>query len=171
MTGEPESENPSSQPRPGTQSGGEEPEQPEGRPGSIFLRAAAVLLDSAIIVVIAAAILSGGSIDGRTGLALYLGGSAIYYIGFVLAISATPGKIAMGLFIADQKGDKAEPDKVILRYLVLFVGAIAFGIGTIISIIMVLIDPQRRALHDRIAGTIVLAGRPPLEELRRDRFQ
>ena len=81
---------------------------------------------------------------------------------------ATPGKIAMGIHVADKDGGRPRPDSVILRYVVLLAGALPFGIGTIVSILLVASDrEQRRALHDRIAGTRVLDGRPPIEEWRR----
>lgn len=136
------------------------------KPGSLFLRAIAILLDSAIIFVLAVVIVGPDDLDRGAGLAFYMAGWAVYYIGFTTAMSATPGKIAMGLYVASKTGDRARPDSVILRYVVMMAGALPFGIGTIVSILMVVTDPQRRALHDRIAGTLVLDGRPPLEQWR-----
>ena len=137
------------------------------KPASLLLRGLAILLDSAIILIVAVVIVGADDLGHGTGLAFYMAGWAVYYIGFTMATSATPGKIAMGLHVASKNGGKPQPDSVILRYVVMMAGALPFGIGTIVSILMVLTDPQRRALHDRIAGTLVLDGRPPLEEWRR----
>ena len=149
-----------------------EPNPPDAarqpKPGSLVLRAIAILLDSAIIFIIAIIVVGGDNLGHGSGLAFYLGGWAVYYIGFTTVAAATPGKVAMGLHVAGKDGKRAQPDSVILRYVVLMAGALPFGIGTIISIVMVLTDPQRRSLHDRIAGTLVLDGRPPLEEWKRE---
>lgn len=136
------------------------------RPGSVFLRGVAVMLDSAIIFILAVVIVGPDDLSRGAGLAFYMAAWAVYFIGFTLAMSATPGKIAMGLYVAGRTGRRARQDSVILRYVVLMAGALPFGIGTIVSILMVLTDPQRRSLHDRIAGTLVLDGRPPLEQWR-----
>jgi uncharacterized RDD family membrane protein YckC len=137
------------------------------KPASLLLRGVAVLLDSAIIFIVAVVIIGPGNLGRGAGLALYMAGWAAYYIGFTATMGATPGKVAMGIHVAGKDGGKPQPDSVILRYVVLMAGALPFGVGTIISILLVLTDPQRRSLHDRIAGTLVLDGRPPLEEWRR----
>jgi uncharacterized RDD family membrane protein YckC len=139
-------------------------EQPQ--PASLLLRGIALVLDMVILFILAVVIIGMDEVETRTGLAFYLIGWSVYYIGFTAVLSATPGKVAMGLHVADKTGSRARLDSVILRYVVLMAGALPFGIGTIVSIGLVLTDPQRRALHDRIAGTLVLDGRPPLEEWR-----
>jgi uncharacterized RDD family membrane protein YckC len=131
------------------------------RPASVVLRAVALVLDSAIIFLIALVLIGAENLGHGLGLAAYLTGWAAYYIGFTAGMGGTPGKIAMGMHVASKTGGRAQPDTVILRYVVMLIGALLFGIGTIISILMVLTDPQRRSLHDRIAGTLVLDGRPP----------
>ncbi len=140
------------------------PTQP--KPASLLLRGMALFLDMVILFILAVVIIGLKNVESRTGLAFYLVGWSLYYIGFTMGFAATPGKIAMGIHVASKTGGKAQPDSVILRYVVLMAGALPFGIGTIVSILMVLTDPQRRALHDRIAGTLVLDGRPPLEAWR-----
>jgi uncharacterized RDD family membrane protein YckC len=137
------------------------------KPASLILRGIAILLDSAIIFILAVVIVGTDDLGHGTGLAFYMAGWAVYYIGFTAALGATPGKVAMGIHVASKTGSKPQPDSVILRYVVLMAGALPFGVGTVVSIFLVLTDPQRRSLHDRIAGTLVLDGRPPLEEWRR----
>jgi uncharacterized RDD family membrane protein YckC len=139
----------------------------EPKPASLVLRAIAILLDSAIIFVVAIIVVGPDNLNHGAGLAAYLGGWALYYIGFTVVAGATPGKMAVGIHVAGKDGGRPQPDSVILRYVIMMAGALPFGIGTIISMLMVISDPRRRALHDRIAGTLVLDGRPPLEEWRR----
>jgi uncharacterized RDD family membrane protein YckC len=139
------------------------------KPASLVLRGIAILLDSAIIFILAVVIVGPDDLGHGAGLAVYMTGWAVYYIGFTLVVSATPGKMAMGIHVASKTGGKPSPDSVILRYVVLMAGALPFGVGTIISIFMVLTDPQRRSLHDRIAGTLVLDGRPSLEAWREEK--
>jgi uncharacterized RDD family membrane protein YckC len=109
-------------------------------------------------------------VDDRTIIALFLVTTAIYNIGFVVARSATLGKTVMGIYIGDREGRAVTPDTAILRYLVIGVpsalGVVsvplsfaAFGL-TVVSFSLLLMDPQRRTIHDRIAGTLVLAGTP-----------
>lgn len=137
------------------------------KPASLLLRALAILLDSLIIFVLAIILVGSDNLNHGAGLAAYLGGWSLYYIGFTMLAGATPGKMAVGIHVAGKDGGRPQPDSIILRYVIMMAGALPFGIGTIISILMVISDPRRRALHDRIAGTLVLDGRPPLEEWRR----
>jgi uncharacterized RDD family membrane protein YckC len=126
--------------------------------GSAWLRVSAVLVDAAIVVLIDLALataMSGGGTSERTALAVFLVVSAVYQIGFWTALSATPGKMLMGLYVADKSGGRITPDKAILRYLVLLIGG-AVGIGHVISLVLIFVDPKRRAIHDRVAGTLVL---------------
>ena len=141
------------------------------KPGALVLRAIAVVIDSAIIFLVAVVIIGRDELGHGAGLALYLSGWAAYYVAFTATMGATPGKIAVGLHVASRTGGRPALDSVILRYIVMLVGALLFGIGTIVSTLMVVTDPQRRSLHDRIAGTLVLDGRPPIEEWRRQEEQ
>ena len=88
--------------------------------------------------------------------------AAVYNVAFLATRSATPGKMAMGLYVGDAQGRPLAPDAAVLRYLVQVVGGLLFGIGTLVSLVLVLVDPQRRAVHDRVARTRVFLGRPDL---------
>lgn len=97
---------------------------------------------------------------------------AVYTIGFTALLSATPGKMVLHLYVGNSDGRPIHLDRVVafkaagLRYLGL--GAIfdlaalmnpsLAWISTLIvavSVVMVLRDSRRRALHDRLAGTQV----------------
>src|SRR5690349_5179475 len=90
----------------------------------LLLRTCAVLIDMAIVGVIGIALLAaaGEGSPSRPAYAAVMISIAIYYIGFTAAISASPGKIATGLYIADRRGARIRPDTAILRYVVYLAG-------------------------------------------------
>ena len=130
----------------------------------LLLRAGAFIIDAAILALIGLALtfavadpdeLSDPANTERGVLVLLMVSGALYHIGFLAGMSATPGKLAMGLYVGDKQGLRLRPDTAILRYLI-FLAANALLVGTFVSLMLVLIDRQRRALHDRVAGTLVL---------------
>jgi uncharacterized RDD family membrane protein YckC len=102
--------------------------------------------------------------DGQT-IALMLVTQAAYHGAYLIWRSATPGKMALRIYVAYPDGAKVRPDTAILRTLVLVVES-AVPFGTIVSGLVMLLDGEKRSIHDRIAGTVVLRGRPeaPLRE-------
>lgn len=135
------------------------PDNPQQPYPSFFARAAAFLIDWAIVLLLSMfiAFSTADGIESRTPIALVV--LSLYEIGFLIAIGATPGKMALRMHVAGPGGQRLDPDKIILRYLVFLVGNLLI-VGIAISVALILTDPQRRALHDRIANTRVLPGRP-----------
>ena len=84
---------------------------------------------------------------------------AIYAIGFVSALRATPGKLALGMRIVRADGQPLLPDTAILRYLVVFVGNLLLEVEFIVSVFLMINDPARRTIHDRVARTLVVRPR------------
>jgi uncharacterized RDD family membrane protein YckC len=126
---------------------------------SFVARAAAFLLDWAIVLVLAAILadISAADDTGRVIIAVTV--LALYHIGFLNGMSSTPGKMALRLHVCDAAGKRLEPDRAVTRVFVFLLTAITlFGIP--VSAAMLLLDPERRSLHDRIAGTRVRVGRP-----------
>ena len=126
---------------------------------SFFARTGAFLIDWAVILLLAAFLNLAAAADDTGRLVIFLIVLSLYEIGFHLAIGATPGKMALRMHVAGPDGERPDPDRIILRYLVFFLSML-FIVGIPISAFMVLTDPQRRALHDRVAGTRVHYGRP-----------
>ena len=100
-------------------------------------------------------------------------------MGFLLLWSATPGKRLMGMYVAGGDAGRVRPLNAALRvaaFHFFFVGLFfaedvglrtlgwVFPLIMLTSLAMVVTDEQRRALHDRIAGTRVLRGRAPSRE-------
>jgi uncharacterized RDD family membrane protein YckC len=103
----------------------------------------------------------------------------VYEWGFLVLWSATPGKRLLSMYVAGEDGRGVRPLNAALRvaaFHLFFAGfffADDIGLRTmgwifllvvLTSVAMVATDPQRRALHDRIAGTRVLRGRAPKQD-------
>ena len=65
---------------------------------------------------------------------------------------ATVGKIAMGLTVADEQGNRISFQRAAMRYLAKYLSATIFMIG----FIMVAFTEKKQGLHDKIANTVVL---------------
>jgi uncharacterized RDD family membrane protein YckC len=64
----------------------------------------------------------------------------------------TPGKMLMGVRVVVRDGGEIGYGRAFLRWVGYFIALLPFGLG----LIMVLIHPQRRGLHDLWAGTSVV---------------
>jgi len=155
----------------------------EAEAAPIGRRAFAFLIDAmmqAILLMVMAAIFSDLAFAERAIVAGLLIVSASYSIGFIGFTSSTPGKMAMGMWVSDPAGKRVLPDRAILRYLVialpnltllgvlrdevmlsLIAWAVVTGVLLALNAIFLMRDEYKRMLHDRIAGTRVIAGRPP----------
>ena len=69
---------------------------------------------------------------------------------------ATLGKMAMRLRVTDLEGKRLSLSHATARYFAKYLSVLTLGIGYL----MVGFDEQKQGLHDRIAGTLVLRGRP-----------
>jgi len=85
-------------------------------------------------------------------------GGAIFYAAYAVLTSlylegATPGKIALGLKVIDERGNLPEPGSLILRYsLAYWASWFIAGIGFLLAAT----DIRKQALHDKIAKTYVV---------------
>jgi uncharacterized RDD family membrane protein YckC len=71
---------------------------------------------------------------------------------------ATLGKRLVGIQVADHDGGRLGFARAVARAIAKF-GVHLGGWLTPVSVVMILLDKRRRALHDAIAGTVVLRGR------------
>lgn len=128
-----------------------------------WIRVAATLIDTLLLLVIILPInLSVYGRDYLESTALVAGPvdflvswvfPAIAIILFWMYRAATPGKMAVGLRIADARtGQNASTSQLIGRYFAYFVSLIAIGLG----FLWVAWDPRKQGFHDKLAGTIVL---------------
>jgi uncharacterized RDD family membrane protein YckC len=101
--------------------------------------------------------LLGSEAPMRCVLAMLIASSS-YHVFFLTTMSTTPGKFLNGLYVTDLNMKPLAPSRAALRYVAYLAGQMA-TIGYIVSGAFILKDPMRRAVHDRIAGTLVVVGR------------
>ena len=65
---------------------------------------------------------------------------------------ATVGKKVMGVVVTDERGHRAPLSQTFVRYVGRLLCELTFGIGYL----LVLFDPRRQGLHDRVARTLVV---------------
>jgi uncharacterized RDD family membrane protein YckC len=82
------------------------------------------------------------------GLAL----GAVYHIAFWATTGQTPGKMALGLRIVTETGEKPNLSVAVVRYIMYFLGGLILYIGFAIAAF----DSKKQALHDKIAKTYVV---------------
>lgn len=120
-----------------------------------WMRLVAFIVDSVILTVIEfpiTIIIEG--IGARFLIGLLVG--IVYHVGFWVANDgATPGKMAMGIKVQMASGGPIDVGPALLRYVGYYVSAFILLIGYI----MIAFTPQKRGLHDYIAGTVVVKTR------------
>ena len=92
---------------------------------------------------------------GRAGWPFVVGYTAWYllYYGYSWAAAGkTPGKALLGIRIVRRDGADLEPRRALLRLAVYWVSVATAGVGFLFA----LVTRERRALHDLVAGTVVV---------------
>ena len=79
-----------------------------------------------------------------------------YYILLTAAFGAPPGKMALGMRVVDESGQKAGFFKVLIRETI---GKIVSAIVLFLGYIWILFDGKRQGWHDKIGGTFVVKAR------------
>jgi uncharacterized RDD family membrane protein YckC len=92
-----------------------------------------------------------GDVPAYMNLAIFAIGIA-YMVFFVGRYGGTPGKLALGLRIVNEDGEKISYLRAFCRYLASFLSSLILGIGYL----MAAFDGEKRALHDRICSTRVI---------------
>jgi uncharacterized RDD family membrane protein YckC len=112
-----------------------------------WIRGAALLIDAVLIAVLTVLI---------TPIAPSHAEFTAFAIGFVYTVSfwtvsgATPGKMILGLRIIKTDGNEIGKWRSLLRYVAL---------GLCVGYLLAILNSKKRALHDYIAGTIVIKTR------------
>lgn len=75
-----------------------------------------------------------------------------YHTFFLVFAGQTPGKALLGLRVVPVSGGKLRPWRAMLRYLGYYLSALPAFTG----FFWVMLDDQRQAWHDKLAGTVVL---------------
>lgn len=75
-----------------------------------------------------------------------------YFVGFHGALGATPGKLLFGLRVVRLDGEPLSFARALGRFFAEMVSLSAMGVGYLVASL----HPERRALHDLVAGTRVI---------------
>jgi uncharacterized RDD family membrane protein YckC len=78
--------------------------------------------------------------------------SAAYFVTFWTLTEQTPGDRLLGIRVVPAAGGPLRPMRAARRFIGLIISTIPLGAG----FLLVLVDDERRGLHDRIAGTVVI---------------
>jgi uncharacterized RDD family membrane protein YckC len=142
--------------------GGDEP-APVERPAPLLARAEAALMDLVLLGVLGAGVVAltaraaqvplRGLLPSWPWLAGYLAAMGLLYAGyFTGGTGRTLGKIAFGLYVVDANGQRPGFLRALARAALGSIGILLAGGG----LVPMLLDPARRALHDRLFGTRVI---------------
>jgi len=118
--------------------------------GGFWLRFVAVIIDS-ILVGIVSGIL-GSIIPSLAGIINLLVSGGYYIYLESSEYQGTVGKILLGLKVTDLKGNRITPQVATIRYFGRILSGIILGIGYL----MAAFTEKKQALHDIIAGTLVI---------------
>jgi uncharacterized RDD family membrane protein YckC len=132
-----------------------------------WARVGAAMIDSLLLLAIVAPLsywaFGPGYFTGTTG---SFGGLANFLINWLLPAlavivfwiyrQATPGKIAVGARIVDERtGGRPSTGQLIGRYFAYYVSIIPFGLG----LLWVAFDSRKQGWHDKLAHTLVVRDR------------
>jgi uncharacterized RDD family membrane protein YckC len=137
-----------------------------GEPAGFASRTAALVTDAAIFgvshallswtVVQIAALLASPSFGERLGPWVVSLGGSVFAIGYSViswsAFGMTPGKAIFGLEVVTSTGGRPGVLRSLVRFLGYLLSLIPLGAG----FLWVLVDDDRRAWHDHLAGTSVV---------------
>jgi uncharacterized RDD family membrane protein YckC len=133
----------------------------------IVTRGVAFLLDLLIVDAVALAATVGigvvvSAVDpGRTTVDLpevlitaagWLAFTAAYFVGFWVIAGSTPGMRAMGIRVTGADRDRVTWLHGLCRLVGLGLSFVTLGLG----FLLILVDERRRALQDRVGGTLVV---------------
>ena len=123
-------------------------------------RFAAFIIDAIVISVVIVVLDALGVIDigepSATDQVLEAVISFGYYILLTAAFGATLGKMALGMRVVDESGQRAGFLRVLVRETI---GKIVSAIVLFLGYIWILFDDKRQGWHDKIGGTFVVKAR------------
>lgn len=83
--------------------------------------------------------------------------TAVLFVGFWMYFCSTPGKMIFDAYIVDAKTLKPASNlRLIIRYIGYYVSTFLLFLG----FIWIAFDKRKQGLHDKLAGTVVIKGKP-----------
>ncbi len=119
----------------------------------IIINVASFIIGLIIGLIITSA---GGVSDATINVVSYLIGFLIYWLYYALMESsskqATPGKMALGIIVTDNDGNRISLGRATGRLFAKYISTIILFIG----FIMIAFTPKKQGLHDMMASTLVV---------------
>jgi len=144
-----------------------------GSPAEVPVRFLALTIDGIlvgamwVVISLVASALRGAPVLGILAWVVLALAGALVSVGYLpysyARYQATVGKSLMGVKVVDEiSGGRLPPDRAVIRGIVqAFISGVFFGFGYW----WIFLDPERKTLHDRMAGSSVVyrdeADRPP----------
>ncbi len=117
-----------------------------------WIRFFAYIIDQ-IILIFPVLIIYGIFNHNRTSFNIAINSLVIlYWFGFEVFASGTPGKLILGLKIKDLEGNKLPYLKGMIRVILKFISILLIGLGVII----IAFTKKKQGLHDLIMGSAVV---------------
>ena len=94
----------------------------------------------------------------------------VYEFAFLVTRNATPGKLALGMYVCTEDGQAITAGSAATRavvknaFAVEYIPMLGFPLAALLiiaTLCVAIADPVNRALHDRAASTRVVRGKPP----------
>lgn len=83
--------------------------------------------------------------------------AAAMFIGFWIYFAATPGKMLIDAYIVDARTlRRAGNGQLIIRYVGYYICMFTLGLG----FVWIAVDARKQGLHDKLARTVVIRGKP-----------
>jgi uncharacterized RDD family membrane protein YckC len=117
---------------------------------SVRERFCAAVIDALLLALVSVVFIS---LTGQYGFAMSIIFGAVYHwYWWTRFTGQTPGKKIMNIRIVKANGKEIDDIDAVTRYFAAWLGLVTVGLGWW----MMTNDSQRQALHDKIAGTIVI---------------
>jgi uncharacterized RDD family membrane protein YckC len=121
--------------------------------GGFWIRVGAYLLDAILLIIVQLILQQMLESSTQASLANAVFGW-LYFAGCESMIRGTPGKLVLGMRVADMNGN----DISFLRATGRYFAKILSGLILLLGFVMVAFTSNKQGLHDKIAGTLVLKG-------------
>jgi uncharacterized RDD family membrane protein YckC len=83
--------------------------------------------------------------------------ASCYLVGFWVLLGRTPGMRLMGIRVTSGAGERLTLTRALCRLVGIALSFVTLGLG----FLLILVDDRRRALQDRLAGTVVVRAITP----------
>jgi len=121
--------------------------------GGFWRRVGATVIDGLIFVLINGLFYAGAAATEEAASGFGIIAGLVYEVGMTASrFQGTLGKLALGIRVVDLDGRRVTPARALGRWFAKILSALLFCVGYL----MVAFTDRKRALHDMLAGTLVV---------------